>query len=383
MDGLRGDARRGLRRPRAGHHRGEPPGAHPRQPADGAVEQVRLARAHDGQQVGDLGRLLDALRRHRRRLRGHQGRAQDARLRARRPPQRARRRAPGPAVDHRRARRAPSCAPTRRTRTRCPTTTRSTRSSTAYVEHDAEPRAARARRPARARRSTASSRSSTAPSTSAARRRPGSRSPRARSAATGACRSPTLPAVGTPALSAARCRSAPVAGPANCGRVGVESGLPQRCEQLPFELAGIVRGRPLSCGARTTRPRTMLADERRDDVVRARPRRSDLDSSMPQFVRRSARRRSARPDAPDARVAESPARRARVTHRRPVVVGDLDVPDPRRAARGGAAGRRRGRVPSGSGAGSVVWLERPAIATCRSPAASHVPIEAIDSAIAA
>ena len=61
-------------RPRARHHRGEPPGAHPRQPADGALEQVRLARAHDRQQVGELRRLLDALRRLRRRLRGHQGR---------------------------------------------------------------------------------------------------------------------------------------------------------------------------------------------------------------------------------------------------------------------------------------------------------------------
>ena len=43
--------------------------------ADGALEQVRLARADDRQQVRDVGRLLDALRRHRRRLRGHQGRA--------------------------------------------------------------------------------------------------------------------------------------------------------------------------------------------------------------------------------------------------------------------------------------------------------------------
>src|SRR4029450_13824463 len=54
---------RGLRRARAGHHRGEPPGPHPRQPADGAVEQVRLARADDRQQVRDLGRRLEALRR--------------------------------------------------------------------------------------------------------------------------------------------------------------------------------------------------------------------------------------------------------------------------------------------------------------------------------
>ena len=46
--GARASASTGTRaRPR----RGEPPGAHPRQPADGALEQVRLARAHDRQQV--------------------------------------------------------------------------------------------------------------------------------------------------------------------------------------------------------------------------------------------------------------------------------------------------------------------------------------------
>ena len=81
--GLRRAAGGVLRRPRARHHRGEPPGAHPRQPADGALEQVRLARAHDRQQVRELGRLLDAVRRLGGRLRGDQGRAQDARLPAR------------------------------------------------------------------------------------------------------------------------------------------------------------------------------------------------------------------------------------------------------------------------------------------------------------
>ena len=75
MDAYERDARGRLRGPRARHHGGEPPGAHPRQPADGALEQVRLARADDRQQVGDVGRLLDAVRRPRRRLRGDQGRA--------------------------------------------------------------------------------------------------------------------------------------------------------------------------------------------------------------------------------------------------------------------------------------------------------------------
>ena len=42
---------RRIRGPAAGRDRGEHPGAHPRHAADGAVEQVRLDRAHDRQQV--------------------------------------------------------------------------------------------------------------------------------------------------------------------------------------------------------------------------------------------------------------------------------------------------------------------------------------------
>ena len=45
--------------------------------ADGALQQVRLARAHDRQQERDVGRLQHAVRRHRGRLRGDQGRVQD------------------------------------------------------------------------------------------------------------------------------------------------------------------------------------------------------------------------------------------------------------------------------------------------------------------
>ena len=63
-------------------HRGEPPGAHPRQHPDGALQQVRLAGADHRQQERDGRRLLHALRRHGRRLRRDQGRAQDAGLRA-------------------------------------------------------------------------------------------------------------------------------------------------------------------------------------------------------------------------------------------------------------------------------------------------------------
>ena len=59
----------------AGRRRGEPPGADPRQPADGAVEQVRLARARHREQERVRGGLRHALRRHGRRVRADQGRA--------------------------------------------------------------------------------------------------------------------------------------------------------------------------------------------------------------------------------------------------------------------------------------------------------------------
>ena len=123
---------RAVRGARARPDRGEPPGAHPRQPADGAVEQVRLARADDRQQVGDVRRLLDALRRQGGRLRRDQGRPQDARLPPRRRSARARdARRPRCPSRSSRARRRPSCAPTSATTTRCRPTRCSTRSSRA------------------------------------------------------------------------------------------------------------------------------------------------------------------------------------------------------------------------------------------------------------
>ena len=121
---------RRVRRPRARHHRGEPPGPHPRQPADGALEQVRLARAHDRQQVGErrsatrrstatsaggFAVIKDVPKTLVYRLVDYRNARDDEH--------------PVPRVDHRPRRRAPSCAPTSATRTRCPTTTRSTRSS--------------------------------------------------------------------------------------------------------------------------------------------------------------------------------------------------------------------------------------------------------------
>ena len=81
--GVQRGARAVLRGPRAGPHRGEPPGPDPRHAADGALEQVRLARDRDRQQVRALGRLLDPLRRPGRWVRADQGRLQDGRLPAR------------------------------------------------------------------------------------------------------------------------------------------------------------------------------------------------------------------------------------------------------------------------------------------------------------
>ena len=62
-------ARAGVRRPRRGHHRGEPPGPHPRHAAHGALEQVRLARGVHRQQERDGDGLRHPLRGHGRRLR--------------------------------------------------------------------------------------------------------------------------------------------------------------------------------------------------------------------------------------------------------------------------------------------------------------------------
>src|SRR5437667_367151 len=61
---LQAVARTGLQGAQGGRHRGEPPGPHPRQPSDGALEQVRLARADDRQQERVQRGLHDTLRRH-------------------------------------------------------------------------------------------------------------------------------------------------------------------------------------------------------------------------------------------------------------------------------------------------------------------------------
>ena len=67
-----------VRRPGAGPHVREPAEPLPRAVADGAVERVRVDGAHHRQQERDGRRLLHDLRRLRRRLRGDQGRVEDA-----------------------------------------------------------------------------------------------------------------------------------------------------------------------------------------------------------------------------------------------------------------------------------------------------------------
>jgi NAD+ synthase len=74
---LRRRARAAVRRPRRRHHRGEHPVARPRHDPDGDLQQVRLDGADHRQQVGDVGGLRHALRRHERRLQPDQGRLQD------------------------------------------------------------------------------------------------------------------------------------------------------------------------------------------------------------------------------------------------------------------------------------------------------------------
>ena len=149
----------------AGPHRGEPAGAHPRQPADGAVEQVRLARADDRQQVGDVGRLLDALRRHGRRLRGHQGRPQAAGLPARRAARRPR--AAGSSAGHRDPPAVGRAAPDQRDEDSLPPYEVLDAILEGYVEQDLG-RDQLVARGLPARTSSGSSGSSTWPSTSAA-----------------------------------------------------------------------------------------------------------------------------------------------------------------------------------------------------------------------
>ena len=111
-------------------------------------------RAHDRQQVGDGGRLRDAVRRHGRRLRGDQGHPEDAGLPALPLPQPARPR--DPRADHHAAAVGGAAAGSARRRTRC----RRTRSSTASSKLTSSRTGARRRSSRRAFRRTRWPRSS-------------------------------------------------------------------------------------------------------------------------------------------------------------------------------------------------------------------------------
>ena len=69
-----------VRRPAARHHRGEHPEPRARPDPDGDLQQVRRDGGDDRQQVGNVGRLRHALRRHERRLQSDQGPLQDGGL---------------------------------------------------------------------------------------------------------------------------------------------------------------------------------------------------------------------------------------------------------------------------------------------------------------
>ena len=169
---------------------GERAGAGARHAADGALEQVWLARARDRQQVGALGRLRHALRRHGRRIRAPQGHVQDRRVAPLASAQPARRPRADPRVDHRAGARAPSFAPTSGTRTRSRPTPPSTPCSRLTWSTTAPARSSWPTA-STATRWSARSRSSTVPSTSVARPRPASSCVRRPSDATAAPRSRT------------------------------------------------------------------------------------------------------------------------------------------------------------------------------------------------
>ena len=143
VEGVERCARADVRGPPARHHRGEHPEPRARPDPDVDLQQVRRDGRHHRQQVGNVGRLRHALRRHERRLQSDQGPLQDGGL----PPLRLAQsleaggragagRRGHPARDHRQAALAPNCARTRRTRIRCRPTRSSTRSCMGLVEKE-------------------------------------------------------------------------------------------------------------------------------------------------------------------------------------------------------------------------------------------------------
>ena len=82
VHGPRSGARRRFCRRAARRDRGESAGARPRHHPDGDLQQIRPDGGDDRQQVGNVGRLRHALRRHERRLQSDQGSLQDRSLSA-------------------------------------------------------------------------------------------------------------------------------------------------------------------------------------------------------------------------------------------------------------------------------------------------------------
>ena len=138
----------------ARHHRREPAEPRARHDPDGDLQQVRPDGGDHRQQVGDVGGLRHALRRHERRLQPDQGPLQDGGL----PPVRlaqplearlarwGRTARSSPRTSSPRRRR-PNCARTRRTRIRCRPTRCSTTSSKCLVEKENARRRDRRARP--------------------------------------------------------------------------------------------------------------------------------------------------------------------------------------------------------------------------------------------
>ena len=127
VHGLEAALARRLRRRAARRHRGKSAVARPRHHPDGDLQQIRPDGGDDRQQIGNVGRLRHALRRHERRLQSDQGSLQDRGVSAgaAAQPLEAGRRARPRRAGHCReraspARRAPSCARTRPIRIRLP-----------------------------------------------------------------------------------------------------------------------------------------------------------------------------------------------------------------------------------------------------------------------
>ena len=177
--GRRARARPHVRRQTPRHHRGKHPEPHARADPDGDLQQDRRDGGDDRQQVGNVGRLRHALRRHERRLQSDQGPLQDGgvpALGAAQPLEAGRRAGSGRRRRSLRtfssSRRARNCARTRRTRIRCRPIRCWTASCTGWSKRRcASPTSSpRGTIPTRCAGSSACSIS---PNTSAASRRPG------------------------------------------------------------------------------------------------------------------------------------------------------------------------------------------------------------------